>query len=559
MELKKFEELQCSDEIKRAVNDMGFEEMTPIQQMAIPLIMEGKDVVGQAQTGTGKTAAFGIPILDKVNPDNKNVQALILCPTRELALQVSEEIAKLAKHKPGIKTTPIYGGQAIDRQINALRRGVQIVIGTPGRVIDHINRKTLKVKDLEMFVLDEADEMLNMGFREDIEIILQSVEHERQTLLFSATMPKAILEIINKYQTDPQIVKVLHKELTTPNVEQLYIEVKEQDKLEVLTRLIDVYNPKLSIIFCNTKKKVDDVTDIIQSRGYSVDKIHGDMKQSVRSNVISKFKRADIEILVATDVAARGLDIEDVAIVFNYDMPTHEEYYVHRVGRTGRAGKSGTAFTFVTSRDYYLLKSVMNYTKKKIIRHPIPSISDIESVKTQAFINKLKRTIDEGNLAKYINIIDTMMETEDFQSIEVAAALVKMELELPEKDLLDPVNMKSSNSGRERGNDRGSDRGSKRRKEDGPMVRMFINIGKNKQLLPGDVVKSIATETSMSGSNIGHIDIYDNYTFVDIPEQYADEVLDIMQKGSIKGNNINIERAQVKKGGTAKSRPRRVR
>lgn len=555
MELIKFEDLQCSDEIKRAVKDMGFEEMTPIQQLAIPLVMEGRDVVGQAQTGTGKTAAFGIPLLDKIDVENKNTQALILCPTRELALQVSEEIAKLAKYKHGIKITPIYGGQSIDRQITALRRGVQIVIGTPGRVIDHINRKTLKVKNLEMFILDEADEMLNMGFREDIETILQSVEHERQTLLFSATMPKAILEIINKYQNKPEIVKVLHKELTTPNVEQLYIEVKEQDKVEVLTRLVDVYNPKLSIIFCNTKKKVDEVTDLVQSRGYSVDKIHGDMKQMVRSNVINKFKKGDIEMLVATDVAARGLDIDDVEIVFNFDVPSHEEYYVHRIGRTGRAGKSGTAITFVTSRDYYLLKSLMNYTKKKINRHPIPTISDIENVKTQVFINKLKQTIDEGNLTKYINILDKMMETEDFQSIEVAAALLKMELELPEKDLLEPVNFSKSNRSREK--DRASNRGS-RRKDDSNMVRMFINIGKNKQIQPGDVVKSIASETSMSGKNIGHIDIYDKYTFVDIPEEYADEVLEIMHKGSIKGNRINVEKAQMKKGANTKNnRPRR--
>lgn len=542
MEIKKFEDIKCSDEIKRAVDDMGFEEMTPIQQLTMPLIMGGRDVVGQAQTGTGKTAAFGIPLLDIVDPNNKNTQALILCPTRELALQVSEEIAKLAKYKHGIKIAPIYGGQSIDRQINALKRGVQIVIGTPGRVIDHINRRTLKLKELKLFVLDEADEMLNMGFREDIETILGSVDHERQTLLFSATMPKAILEIINKYQKDPEIVKVMHKELTTPNVEQLYIEVKEQDKLEVLTRLIDVYNPKLSIIFCNTKRKVDDVTDLIQSRGYSADKIHGDMKQQVRSNVISKFKRGDVEILVATDVAARGLDIDDVEIVFNYDVPSHEEYYVHRIGRTGRAGKSGTAFTFVTSRDYYLLKSVMNYTKKKINRHPIPSISDIENVKTQIFINKLKKTIAEEGLSKYINILDKMMETEDFQSIEVAAAMLKMELELPEKDVIEQTQFNKGNR-----REQSSQKGGRRRKGDEHMARMFINIGRNKQLQPGDVVKSIASETSMSGSNIGHIDIFENYTFVDIPEEYADEVLEIMRKGTIKGNHVVVERAQGKK------------
>ncbi|MFZ7133556.1 MAG: DEAD/DEAH box helicase [Eubacteriales bacterium] len=536
MELMKFEDLDCSEEVKRAVKDMGFEEMTPIQQMTIPLIMEGKDVVGQAQTGTGKTAAFGIPLLDRIDSEDKTTQALILCPTRELALQVSEEIAKLSKYKHGIKITPIYGGQSIDRQINVLKRGVQIVIGTPGRVIDHIRRRTLKIKNLKFMILDEADEMLNMGFREDIETILESVEIERQTLLFSATMPKAILNIINKYQNNPEIVKVAHKELTTPNVEQLYVEVKEMDKMEVLSRLIDVYNPHLSIVFCNTKKKVDEVTDLMQSRGFSVDKIHGDMKQVTRSHVINKFKKADIEILVATDVAARGLDIDDVGIVFNYDMPSHEEYYVHRIGRTGRAGKSGTAFTFVTPRDFYLLKNIMNYIKKKIKRHPIPSISDIEEIKTEAFMKKIKEIIEQGNLGKYLHILDQLIEKDDFQSIEVAAALLKLQLELPEKDVigLRDVKPQARNS-------------RSRRKEDGPMVRMFMNIGKNKQIRPGDVVKSIASETSMSGSNIGHIDIYDNYTFVDIPEEYAEEVLRIMDKANINGNKINVERAQMKK------------
>ncbi|HCA30360.1 MAG TPA: hypothetical protein DEP23_12730, partial [Ruminococcaceae bacterium] len=399
-----FGKLTLSPEILKALSGMGFSTPTPVQTKTIPLMLEGHDVIAKAPTGTGKTCAFGIPIIECLDPGVTDIQAVIVCPTRELCIQISEELRALIKFRQDVRIASVYGGQPFNRQLTALKKKPQIVVATPGRLIDHMNRGSIWLGNVYTAVLDEADEMLNMGFREDIETILESVDHERQTLLFSATMPKAILEIINKYQKDPEIVKVVHKELTTPNVEQLYIEVKEQDKIEVLTRLIDVYNPKLSIIFCNTKRKVDDVTDLIQSRGYSADKIHGDMKQQVRSNVISKFKRGDIEILVATDVAARGLDIDDVEIVFNYDMPSHEEYYVHRIGRTGRAGKNGTAFTFVTSRDYYLLKNVMNYTKKKINRHPIPSISDIENIKTQIFINKLKNTIGEGGLSKYINI-----------------------------------------------------------------------------------------------------------------------------------------------------------
>ena len=530
MEKIRFEELNCSEEIRKAVKDMGFEETTPIQALAIPLVLEGKDVVGQAQTGTGKTAAFGIPAIDMVDPQRNETQALILCPTRELAVQVSEELAKIARYKRGVRTLPIFGGQPIERQIKGLKKGVQIVIGTPGRVMDHMRRRTLKLDNLKMMILDEADEMLNMGFREDIETILESVSSERQTLLFSATMPKPIMDIIHKYQTDPKIVKVVHRELTTPNVNQVYLEVKQKDKLEVLTRLIDMYSPKLSLVFCNTKKKVDEVTDLLQSRGYASDKIHGDMKQSLRINVMNKFKRGDIEVLIATDVAARGLDIDDVESVFNFDMPTHEEYYVHRIGRTGRAGRAGSAFTFVTGRDFYLLRNVMKYTKKKIKKHPIPTISDIETIKTSIFLEKIKKKIDEGKLEKYIKVLEDLLD-DDFSAIEIAAALLKMELEI--KDVVE-IDIRPDKTYKSTGAEKG-------------MVRMFINIGKNKRIRPQDVVGAIAGETSISGKNIGEIDIFDNYTFVEIPEEYADEVLSIMSKNTIKGNKINIEPAKGKK------------
>ncbi|HCX65200.1 MAG TPA: ATP-dependent RNA helicase [Eubacteriaceae bacterium] len=539
MEKMQFNDLHLiSEEVKRAVDSMGFEEMTPIQQMAIPSVYEGIDIVGQAQTGTGKTAAFGIPTIDGIDVELKKVQALILCPTRELALQVSEEMAKLGKFKKGLKILPVFGGQPIDRQISGLKRGTQIVIGTPGRVIDHIKRKTLKLDQLTKLVLDEADEMLNMGFREDIEKILESVPEDKQMSLFSATMPKAILEIINKYQKDPKIIKVQHKELTTPNVTQYYLEVKEKDKLEILTRLIDVYNPNRAIVFSNTKKRVDDVTDDLITRGYSADKIHGDMKQGLRTNVINKFKRGDVDILVATDVAARGLDIDDVEAVLNYDMPSHEEYYVHRIGRTGRAGKEGNAFTMVTSRDYYLLKNVMNYTKKKVKRHPIPTLDEMETAKSTVFMDQVKATIEKGGLDRYLSIIDSFSYSENYQPIEIAAALLKMELELPEKDDVDRRAFEKKPGGGQKG-------GFKRSNES--MVKMFINMGKKDNLSPKDVVGSIAGETSISGKNIGSIDIHDEYSFVEIPKDYADEVLRVMKKKAIKGKKVVIEKAKARK------------
>jgi len=546
MDKIKFEELNCSKEILKAINDMGFEETTPIQTLTIPLIMEGKDVVGQAQTGTGKTAAFGIPSLEMISIKKKETQGLVLCPTRELAVQVSEEIASLGKYKKGLRILPVFGGQSIDRQINGLKKGAHLVIGTPGRVMDHLRRNTLKLDNLKILVLDEADEMLNMGFREDIETILESVKEERQTLLFSATMPKAILGIIKNYQKNPEIVKVTHKELTTPNINQTYLEVNEKDKVEILTRLIDMYNPKLSIVFCNTKKKVDDVTDSLQSRGYMTDKIHGDMKQTLRINVMKKFKRGDVEILVATDVAARGLDIDDVETVFNYDMPTHEEYYVHRVGRTGRAGRTGNSFSFVTSKDIYLLKNIMRYTQKKIKRHPIPSIEDIESLRTDTYLNQLKEKVSEGNLQKYISIVEKLTE-EDFTAYEIAAGLLKMNLEMPNMKEVDlqPVmvgkkeNIKRKSKGSGNFNNRDMD-------------RLFINIGKNKKIGPKDIVGAIAGETGINSKFIGAIDVFDEYCFVDISSSMADDVISIMNDNTIRGNKISIERAKEKRKSSRK-------
>lgn len=423
MESLTFKDLNLSKNIERAVEEMGFEEPTPIQSQSIPYIMEGKDVIGQAQTGTGKTAAFGIPALEMLDVKSKKVQVVVLCPTRELANQVAEEMSNLAKYQ-NTKMLPVYGGQPIDRQIKALRRGVHIVIGTPGRVMDHIQRKTLKLDDVNMMVLDEADEMLDMGFREDIEFILSRVPGH-QTVLFSATMPKPIIKLTKKYQQNPQMVKTVHKKLTVPQIEQYYFEVKNNAKTEVLCRLIDIYNFKSSLVFCNTKKNVDKQVETLKARGYLVDGLHGDMRQSQRERVMSNFRKGEIETLVATDVAARGIDVENIEAVFNYDIPQDEESYVHRIGRTGRAGKEGVAITFASGKDTRKIKNIQKHTNVKITRKNVPSQGDVEDIRAEKLSQNVKKIIDDGHIGKYEHWVENLLE-EDYASVDVAAALVKV-------------------------------------------------------------------------------------------------------------------------------------
>jgi len=425
MENPGFKDLHLSKDIQKAITDMGFEEPTPIQSQSIPYMLEGKDVIGQAQTGTGKTAAFGIATLERIDPQNRGLQAVILCPTRELAIQVAEELKKLSKYKRGIEILPIYGGQPIERQIRALRQGVQIIIGTPGRVMDHLDRRTLKMDGVKIIILDEADEMLDMGFREDIEIIMRKIPKERQTILFSATMSRAILDLTKKYQNKPQMIKLAHKEMTVPEVEQFYFEVKQQAKTEALCRLIDLHDLKLSLVFCNTKRRVDELVETLKTRGYLADGLHGDLQQRQRDNVMSKFRRREIEILVATDVAARGIDVGDIEAVFNYDIPADDEYYLHRIGRTARAGKAGCAFTFVTGREVYRIRQIQQFTKTKIIAQKVPSISDVEDIRTNQVLEKVKGIVDAGHLGEYSNLVEKLTQ-EDYTSLEVAAALLKI-------------------------------------------------------------------------------------------------------------------------------------
>lgn len=550
METIRFEELNLDAKILRAVTDMGFEAASPIQAKAIPLELEGKDIIGQAQTGTGKTAAFGIPLLEKIDPKNKKLQAVVLCPTRELAIQVAEEIRNLAKYMHGIKVLPIYGGQEIVKQIRSLKDGVQVIIGTPGRVMDHMRRKTIKFGQVHTVVLDEADEMLNMGFLEDMETILSELPEERQTVMFSATMPQAIAEIAKKFQKDPEIVKVVKKDLTVPKVTQYYYDVKPKNKLEVMCRLLDMYAPKLSVVFCNTKKQVDELVLALQGRGYFAEGLHGDLKQVQRDRVMNGFRKGRTDILVATDVAARGIDVDDVEAVFNYDIPQDEEYYVHRIGRTGRAGREGKAFSLVVGKEVYKLRDIQRYCKTKIVPQPIPSINDVTEIKADKILCQAEEILQDNDMDRLIDIIERKVLEEDYTTLDLAAGLLRIimgednediiEDSRPLRSLDDLGDWRDRNYGRGRGS-RSGGRGNRSGGDD--MARLFINIGKNQNVKPGDILGAIAGESGMPGKMVGSIDMYDKYTFVEVPREQADIVLQAMKDARIKGKNIHIEKA----------------
>ncbi|MEQ2392796.1 DEAD/DEAH box helicase [Lachnospira rogosae (ex Hitch et al. 2025)] len=523
----KFDELNIDERILRAIEDMGFEETSPIQTQAIPAVCEGIDVVGQAQTGTGKTAAYTIPMLMKIDPQIKKPQAIVLCPTRELAVQVAEEIRKLAKYMSDIKVLPVYGGQEIVRQIKSLKTGVQIIVGTPGRVMDHMRRKTVKFDNINMVILDEADEMLDMGFREDMETILTETPEDRQTVMFSATMPKAIMDIARNFQKDARIIKVVRKELTVSNIEQFYYEVRPKNKTEVLCRLIDIYNPRLSVVFCNTKRQVDELISELKGRGYFADGIHGDMKQQQRDRVMDDFRSGKVDILIATDVAARGIDVDDVDMVFNYDIPQDEEYYVHRIGRTGRAGRSGMALSFISGKEVYKLKDIERYCKTKILAKPVPSLDDVKNTKLDNMFDKIRQTIEEGGLTDMVNLVEEHVNQEEYTSMDMAAALLKMLIgdTLDREDEVEEFHFDTD-------------------KDDSRMVRLFINIGKKDKIKPANILGAIAGESGMPGKLVGAIDMMDNYTFVDVPAIHAEKILKAMNDNvQIKGRRVNVEKA----------------
>ena len=549
MDTIRFEDLELDSRILRAVTDMGFEAASPIQAQSIPLELEGLDIIGQAQTGTGKTAAFGIPLLQKVDPKNKKPQAIILCPTRELAIQVSDEIRRLAKYMHGIKVLPIYGGQEISRQIRSLKDGVQVIIGTPGRVMDHMRRKTVKLDQIHTVVLDEADEMLNMGFLEDMETILSELPKERQTVMFSATMPQAIADIARKFQKEPELVRVVKKELTVPKVTQYYYEVKPKNKVEVMCRLLDMYDPKLSVVFCNTKRQVDELVQELTGRGYFADGIHGDLKQEQRDRVMKNFRTGKIDILVATDVAARGIDVDDVEVVFNYDIPQDDEYYVHRIGRTGRAGREGRAFSLVVGREVYKLREIQRYCKTKILPQPIPSLNDITEIKAEKVLENVSDIIRDSNLDKLIHIVEKRVLEEDYTTLDLAAALLRLAMGEESEELLEetmPLRSLDELDDYER-NGRGRSRSGRYDRRGGDsMARLFINIGKNVGVKPGDILGAIAGESGIPGRMVGSIEMYDKYTFVEVPREQADLVLKAMKNAKIKGKSVHMEKANRK-------------
>ena len=466
--------------IVRAIREMGFEKLSPIQEQAIPYLLQGEDIIGQAQTGTGKTAAFGIPAIQHINPDVKKLQTIILCPTRELAIQAAAELRKIAKYMHGIKVLPGYGGQDISRQIAGLR-GVQIIVGTPGRVMDHMRRRTIKLDLVNMVVLDEADEMLNMGFREDMELILGQIPGEHQTALFSATMPKPILEITDRFQKDAKIVKVAAKELTIPLVSQKFYRVKNQDKDAACVRLLEYYQPKLTLIFCNTKKKVDELADLLKQQGFQAEGLHGDLSQAQRDVAMNRFRNGGASILIATDVAARGIDVDDVEAVINYDIPQDIEYYVHRIGRTGRAGRKGRSFTFANSREIGKIREIERVCHTTITEKKLPGAAKVLKAKADKYLNKAWELHEHEDIELMKSFLQRKMEEEGCDALELAAAMLKLQVGDKGEEIAADEYTKRGNrfgdrgrSGRDGGEGRSFGRGDGRRKlgrEDGERRR----------------------------------------------------------------------------------------
>jgi ATP-dependent RNA helicase DeaD len=597
MEKRPFSELGLSPEILKAVDKMGFEEASPIQTAVIPFGLAGRDVVGQSATGSGKTAAFAIPAIEKVDVSLKKVQVLVLCPTRELAVQVAEEFGKLAMFKKGLMEVPIYGGQSYDRQFRALAAGAQVVIGTPGRVMDHMERGTLRLDALKVIVLDEADRMLDMGFRDDIEHVLKSVPVERQCLFFSATMPHAIQDLIKRYTRDPEWIRIESHAQNAPQVEQIYFEVDRRSKIEVLTRLIDLHDFRFGIIFCSTKIMVDELDEHLHARGYSTDRLHGDITQAQRTRVMDKFRRRGFEFLVATDVAARGLDVDDLEVVFNFDLPNDAEDYTHRIGRTGRAGKQGMAFTFVSGREIYKLQGMIHYARLKIRRERVPSLDEVEEAKGNVFYEKLRVTLEEKKFRSHDQMVDRLLE-QGYTSTDIASALIHLmqgDVEEPGKktakvraehiaaneapapgvpaprpaaakvERADPSAFPGNEVGRRvpsPPNASGAER-SPRPTEDKPSGDRFaaqkrtyerkprtgrepgysvvsFNVGRQHLVTPADLVGKIAGVTRLPANVVGAIDINEDHTLVDVVSEHAELVVTKLAGIRIKNQSLKL-------------------
>lgn len=530
-----FQELNLSAPLLEAVAQLDFTEMTEIQEKTIPLLLEGKDVIGKSNTGTGKTAAFSIPILEQMQPEDCNhVCALILCPTRELAMQACDEIRKFARFKKHVRPVAVYGGASMDRQIHQLKNGANLVVGTPGRVLDHLRRRTLKLDQLQTIVLDEADEMLNMGFREDIEAVLAQVPEERQTVLFSATMPPAILAITKQYQKDPVLVQIQSAHRTVDAIAQYYVSVPMGRKTDALQLLLLAKQPNSTMIFCNTKKTVDELTEALCLRGFPAVGLHGDMKQLQRTQVMNGFKSGRSTILIATDVAARGIDVKGVDAVFNYDLPQDHEYYIHRIGRTGRAGKTGTAYNILSGRKQEMeLRDISRYTKADITEIAVPTSKELRALAVDAQREKLLALSETEISEEAMALTETLLEQGD-SAKHILAAMVQQRLEevtknLPTFDVPKPIR-------------KGKRAGAK-------TVRVHINAGRKDRMAPNFILGALVEATGMAGNEFGKIDIHDQFTTVEVPEAELDFVVDAMQNEKINGKQVAVRKYEERDGG----------
>jgi ATP-dependent RNA helicase DeaD len=593
---KLFTELALSAELLKAIDRLGFEKASPIQAEAIPLLLAGRDVVGQSQTGSGKTAAFAIPAIEKVDPQLRSVQVLILCPTRELAVQVAEEVHKLSLFKRGIHALPVYGGQSYERQFAGLKAGAQIVIGTPGRVMDHMRRGSLRLDQVRMVILDEADVMLDMGFRDDIDLILKSVPAARQTVFFSATLPRPIMDLIGRHARDPQNVRIEQKTVTVPTVEQVFYEVDRRFKIELLTRLIDLHDLKLGIIFCNTKRMVDDLADHLNAQGYSADRLHGDMSQAMRDRVMNKFRRSNLEFLVATDVAARGIDVENVEVVFNYDLPYDVEDYIHRIGRTGRAGRSGRAISFVAGRELFQINHIERHTKTRIHRAKPPSPTEVEEARAGALISSLRETLRTGHFRKYDHLLEILLE-EGFSSTDISSALIHRLQDGQSKSAAESIatddwrnrgpqsqenprgrretpNRRepvSSNLGSRESFDRepsvsaisrtgekatpslrdGADGksapGSSKARQRLPLAekhtRIFVSAGEQNRLTREQMSHLIESVAGVPPAAMSNVDIRERHTFVDVASEHAETIVDKLNRYRLFDHRLKVKLA----------------
>lgn len=550
-----FADLGLPDVLLSAVLDMGFESPSPIQAKTIPLALEGKDLIGLSETGSGKTAAFALPTLAGIDAHLAEPQALIVCPTRELAVQVCEEVFRLGCKIKGLRALPVYGGAPIDRQLKGLRKGAHIVVGTPGRLLDHLKRRSFAPRNIKTVILDEADRMLDMGFQEEMEELLAALPKERQTMFFSATMNRRVSRLIDNFGKNPETIEIERKSLTVDAIDQSCYEVRQRSKVEVLSRLLDIDPPRLALVFCNTKRLVDEVTEGLLARGYAADRLHGDMTQQMRERVLARFRESTIEILIATDVAARGLDVDDIDLVVNYEIPHDPEDYVHRIGRTGRAGRSGRAVSFVFGRDIYRLQTIEKYTRQSIRRERVPSQEQVEGKRADKLFQTIQERLESGKLGDYQSYLDRLLE-QGHTATDIANAAFTLlresttregEFIAEDKQKEAFANEKQRSSWRDEKRDRKErperDRKSRpERNNSKGMACLFMNIGKAQHIKPGDIAGMIYRECEVPDGSLGKITIFPKHTLVDVSEEVSGDVINGLKNAKLRGRSFKVDR-----------------